>query len=462
MRSLQHATRKNNQGLAYILAVLLLTVLTALAAAFATTTSLHLRKSYNSRNSMEAQLAVENGMSYTLMVLKSLYLPGTTTQDNFLANLTEVLGDQFDGTANLGAQAVTDNGSAVIVPEITTPHGAFTCSLTSVSASRCRLQVTGTANDVLRRASIELMFVSKRPAVFDYGIASKGQISIHGNAQIVGVNDPSEASILSATASHDNAIILDGGVTVSGDLYAAGDSSYVSISGSPEIAGSTDPAVYAQNIHTGVDVPDFPTLDTAPLAALATNVVDATTDISTSGLVFNNIRIAAGTNPVFSSDVTINGIVYIEAPNIVQFAGQTTLNGIVVTEENDSPISDCKITFAGGVEVGGIEILPDTPEFADVKLQTGTFVVAPGFDVTFAGHFSAINGCIAADKLTFTGTAEGTVRGSVIGLKDMLTDIGGNVSVQVDRNDSGTRNAGFVDSLIMFVVPDTYTEHVGN
>jgi hypothetical protein len=209
-------------------------------------------------------------------------------------------------------------------------------------------------------------------------------------------------------------------------------------------------------------VPDFPTVNVTPIATLATNVVDATTDTSVPGSVFNNIRIAAGTNPVFASDVIINGAVYVEAPNIIKFAGQTTLNGVVVTEQSEQPLEKCQITFAGTVTANGVDDLPDIPEFALIKEHTGTFVAAPGFGVTFAGNFSAINGAVAADKLTFTGTAEGTIRGCVIGLEDHPTVIDGNVDIFVDRSGSDENPAGFIESLGVAVLPDTYTECIGN
>jgi len=209
-------------------------------------------------------------------------------------------------------------------------------------------------------------------------------------------------------------------------------------------------------------VPDFPSFDTSGLAALATGgVIDASTPINEVGQVFNNVRIAAGTNPVFAKDVSLNGVIYVEAPNIVQFEAKATINGLIATEESGLPLESCQLRFAGRVEASGVDTLPDTPEFTLVKEQTGTFIAAPGFGVTFSGNFSAINGCIAADQLTFTGTAEGTVRGSVIGLKDELTDVGGNVGIYVDRTNADENPAGFVNSLGMVPLPDTYAEVVG-
>ena len=80
------------------------------------------------------------------------------------------------------------------------------------------------------------------------------------------------------------------------------------------------------------------------------------------------------------------------------------------------------------------------------------------FGVTFAGNFSAVNGSIIADQLTFTGTAEGVVKGSVIGLKDLPTEIGGNVDIYVDRKNAKPDPAGVEKSLSMQPIIDTYEE----
>ena len=131
---------------------------------------------------------------------------------------------------------------------------------------------------------------------------------------------------------------------------------------------------------------------------------------------------------------------------------------MVVTEPSTQPLSACTLRFAGNVEAYGVETLPATSQFAAIRAQTGTFVLAPGFDVTFAGNFSAINGTIAADKLTFTGSATGTVKGAVIGLSPQPTSVGGNVDILVDRQNAAPHPAGFVQTFTLAPQSSTYRE----
>ena len=448
--------RRMRCGFAYLMAMVLLIVMVVMAVSFTGLTTMNVLKSDNQRDAVDARLAAESGLEFMLDNIRRMRLPGRLTQETFVDSLCTELSRRLDATGNLAGQSVTKTADAVLVPPISLEGMTFRSCVRWVDANRCRLEVTGAAHGLSRRVTMDLMLVSRRPGVFDYGLASRGQVTVSGNAKIVGVNQPTEASVLSATQSSSEAISVNGSVVISGDLFAAGQNTTVGISGRPEIAGSQDPAVIAQHVHLGVEAPDFPELDAAPLAALATNLVDRTTDLKQS--VLKNIRIAAGTNPTFSSDVVINGVIYVEAPNIVRFEGKTTLNGFIVTQDSDQPLSSCQIHFAGHVEARGVEGLPATPEYAAVKQQTGTFMLAPGFGATFAGSFSAINGSIAADQLTFTGTAEGVVKGSVIGMKDLPTEIGGTVEIYVDSKNADPRPAGFVQSTALTPDPSTYAE----
>ena len=448
------------RGVVSILALLLLTVLSTLIISFAQLTGLSLRMGNNFRRTVDARLATESGMAFTIYQLRRVRLPADTTEATLAANLTTALGSRLDGTANLGGAAVTNTGSEVYVPPIPLDAGStFCCWILPVGTDLCRLKVKGSAGGVDRYLTIDLAVTPRLPSVFNYGLASGGPVLLSGASKIVGVNDPAEASVFAAVPAGGEAISIGGnGVTVSGDLFVSGEDGSVAITGSPSIGGSTDPATVAEHIHFGVEAPEFPELDVAPLAALATNVVDGSTDTVSPGQTFTNIRIAAGTDPSFGSDTVINGVVYVEAPNLVSFTGHAQINGMIVTEDKGLPIEQCQLSFAGTVEAAGVEALPDTEEFALVKQHTGTFVLAPGFGATFAGNFSTVSGTIAADQLTFSGTSEGVIRGSVIGLSGLPTQMAGKVEIYVDRVKADPNPAGFVKSLALEPVADSYSE----
>ena len=452
--------RRRRRGMAYVTSLFFLAAMASLAAALMATASLDVRQSANTRSVLRARLAAESGLSYMLDLLDDVRLPGSTTSETFPARLADALAGRLNGTPNLAGAWVSCSGTSVVVPAIDVGGKTFSCQLALVKDDRCRLVVTGRAGEAIRRVSFDYVLEARRPAVFDYGLASRGPITVFGNARIAGVNDPSEANVYSASTSTGAVIHVDGNAEVSGDLYTAREDAQVVVSGHPTVGGTSDPAEIVEHVHRGVGECDFPEVDTAPIAALATYALQPG-NVSNKD-VLTNVRIPAGTNPTFSSDVVLNGVVYVESPNVVKFSGKCTLNGLIVTEEKGDSVASCQLTFGGTMVAHGVEALPDTPEFEAVKQHTGTFIAAPGFGVTFAGNISAINGSIAADQLTFTGTAEGTVKGSVIGLKDLPTKVGGNVEIFVDRRDSSDDPAGFVKSFGFAPAPDSYDEPVGD
>ena len=373
-------------------------------------------------------------------------------------HIAAALGERLDGSSNLAGMSVTLDSNTVYVPRITMDDRAFEIQIVQRPDKTLTMEVHGFSKDVERVAAIDLHLAPGHPnSVFNYGLASRGPITITGDGEILGKNELTEASVISTTDS-EVAVTIDGTTVVDGDISSTGESTSVVISGTPTIAGSTDPAVIANHVHFAVEPPVFPEVDTSIFKPLATNVVDATTNTGEAGQVFENIVIKAGSNPTFAADTIINGVVYIESPNIVNFSAKVTLNGVIATEDNELGIENCKLNFGAQVEAYGVEALPDLPQFTAVKDLTGSLVVAPGFDVSFAGHFSTISGTIAADKLSFSGQAEGTVMGSVIGLADYPTWISGSVNIVIDRSGEDSSDAGFTMPLCLEVDPKTYRE----
>src|SRR4030095_16846978 len=66
--------------------------------------------------------------------------------------------------------------------------------------------------------------------------------------------------------------------------------------------------------------------------------------------------------------------------------------------------------FAGnGVAKQSLATLPPDPKWDELRKLTGTFLVAPAFDVTFQGNFGTVAGTVVADRVTITGNTEGSV-----------------------------------------------------
>ena len=458
---------QRRRGVVYLLALILLMVFASLGAAFSSSAILELRKSDNTAKALQARLAAESGMEYMLLKLDEVRMPVSTSNETLRTNLAAALVDVIGGTNDVSAGAITTTATTISVPEITvgdvTFSSVFALESDGAGGQRCRMTVTGRAGEATRRTSIAMTPTPRPVEAFDYGIASKGRIYISGNGEVNGVNTGQEATVFSMS-SQPVAIEAGGSATIGGDLFVTSDNemSILLGGGGLSVAGETDIFEIMNNhAHFGVEPPEFPEIDVSPFSAMTTGIIDSNTVLPNQDLVLNNIRIKAGTNPTFTRDTVINGVLVIEAPNEVVFTAGTVINAIVVCEDDGSEdIAHKQIEFRGHVSAPGVGSLPDTAEFAAIKEHTGTIILAPGFGVTFRGTTNSINGTIAADQFAFRGNTDidGELSGMIIGLTDREMIMQGNVNIRINRQTDDDTPAGFVHPIGLIVSAGTYTE----
>jgi hypothetical protein len=297
--------------------------------------------------------------------------------------------------------------------------------------------------------------------IFNYGIATNSAVVMTGNATVTGKNSAAEANIFSATSAQ-TAYNLTGNVKIQGDVYATNPAANVSLTGNTSIGGvsGSSPNV-AAHIHDGVAATSFPAVDPTVFQPFATNIVNSSTRTSGNN-TFTNICIKAGTNPTFSGNTTLLGVVFIEQPNKVTFSGNTTLTGVIVTQAAPANTYTVNtINFTGNTIFSGVENLPNTAPFQTLRTMPGSAILAPGFGLTFTGNFGTVGGCMAADSFTFTGNAGGTVRGGIINYSNSQFTLSGNSSIVIDRSGTPTTPPGFSLPSTTAASPDTYVESGG-
>jgi hypothetical protein len=224
------------------------------------------------------------------------------------------------------------------------------------------------------------------------------------------------------------------------------------------IGGETGQAAIDNHVFFDVPRSEFPKPNPSHFQPYINNVIDSNTDIS-SGATFENVRITAGTNPAFSGNVTLKGIVFVEAPNVVTFSGNTTITGIIVGNgdlNDDSGTS--QINFTGNVVSLPVTDLPNEDNFAQIRNEIGTFIIAPGFSASFGGNCNITNGTIAANGIRFFGNAGGTISGSIINYSNNEAEISGNSDLYFNRSGIMPDPAGFVPDIVLQYVPSSYSE----
>jgi hypothetical protein len=429
-----------------------------LAVGFYEATSTSLRISNNDQYSASAQQAAESGMAFIRYELAQLDVPHNTSQDQVPTVVYQQLGSQLNNTANLGADTVGLDGSGNINIPSNTSHtislyGSSAKFKTTISFSGATMHVKVTGycsnNQVVRALQMDYAIAQRASAVFSYGVASRSPITMTGNTVIAGTNNPANGSVLSTTTKTNTPLIMSGSDSISGDVSFVNPNATLSgvISSTSSIAGSRNPAVYANHVHTGVDNPEFPTIDTTQYAPYATTAY-------VSGKTLTNNYLPSGSYS-FAGGTVINGVLYVKTPCSLTFTGNTTINGCIVVENNpQGTYATNTIDFKGNVSIGAY---PSSMP-SGLKSLTGAALLAPNFTVKFGGNFGTIGGSIIGSQVIFYGNAGGTVVGSVINLEDTSMQLSGNSDIYINSSGTSAYPAGVYFGSNFAPLPDTYAE----
>ncbi|MDH4238038.1 MAG: hypothetical protein OEW48_00605 [Phycisphaerae bacterium] len=273
-------------------------------------------------------------------------------------------------------------------------------------------------------------------SVFDFGVATKGPLYMASNIEPEHGNISIESDVYIVSENSNLALELLGNSHIAGDVFIVNPFGTVDIQGvDASIGGETGEAAL-NHVHTGVDPIAFP----VPNPSYFEHYV--VEDINLAETTFTNVRIPPNTNPSFSGGVTMYGVVFIETPNLVTFTGHVNITGIIVGDGDVTDDSGTnRIDFLGTVNSNPVTDLP--AGFGELKDETGTFLMAPGFSLSFGGDFETINGAIAANGITFSGNAGGTIEGSVLNYADTKMELRGNNDLYFNRFADTEIPAGF-------------------
>jgi hypothetical protein len=409
--------------------MLYLILFSTLAVGFFAAFTLAVETAYNERGARRALAAAESGMEFIRFHLWSLDIEHDTPADELFDRVYEQLSTQLNGSANLNGGDISRTSDTILIPGDPTKYITLNDEGESfkVRIDRAGKQLVVSAIGLTRGGEstatlgrgVRLRYgIFERPSsIFDFGVASKSAIQMMGNTAILGNPDPSLGSVLS-TSSAAYPLVMGSNTEISGEVSFSNPDAWVDAGANAVINNEVGEPNWSDNIHH-VEEPDFPVVDTSDYLPYATTTISG----NPVGTQFVNIKIAPNANPTFAAGTEIWGVVYIQGPNQVTFAGQVSIHGIIVTE-NDAAgtYATNDIEFRGTVHADGVENLPQNdPRFEGLHDMGGAIILADNFAVKFAGTAdagdSAIAGSIIADSIQFTGTADATVEGSIINLE---------------------------------------------
>ena len=178
--------------------------------------------------------------------------------------------------------------------------------------------------------------------------------------------------------------------------------------------------------------PEFPVINTDAFRPYATSTYTAL-----SGNKLKNCRIPANTGTAllplqFGTGATIDGVLFVETPNVIRFNGTCVIRGVIVSQTPFTGTTANNIlAFAGQVTSYDASTLDAS--YGDVRKFTGSSIICPGFNVQFSGGYAAMSGTVASSQLTFSGSAGGNIKGHVLGVGSQVLTVTGNSQVFLER-----------------------------
>ena len=458
------------RGTALIVSMIFIAIFSSLALAMFTMSSTNVRIADNHRKGNRALTSALSGLEVVRYLLSPVYMPGIITASDRFSYLAGFVQNDEGGS---GLSNITITSDEEGTPVAINMENVTLYSLTGQSFSATiqptadidilQVDIAGWAGAVGRNIRVNYNFGTRAHNVFDYGVATRSPLNLEGNIEMNGANVALDAGVYIET-DVDPALSIIGNSQIAGDVSLTNSSAASDIvemqGGQASIGGETGEAAL-NHVDTGVPPTEFP----VPLPGyfeqyVTGQTIDSDTDTSIDA-TYENVRIAAGTNPVFSGNTTLRGIVFIETPNVVTFSGNMVITGIIVGNGDlqDNSAQNV-INFAGTVNSFPVTELPGESQFDGLRDETGTFLLAPGFAALFQGDFGTLNGAIAANGIEFSGNAGGTIDGSVINYSPTPMTLSGNSDLYFNRSGVDEVPAGFGPEIILYYDAGTYNEVV--
>jgi hypothetical protein len=454
--------------MASVLAMLFLVLFSTLAIGFYVAATMSSQIAGNEQSLALAQAGAEAGAQYLRYQFNQMTIP--PNPPDLLTAVANAMGPStglgMNGTSVMNGGSVAVTNGAIYIPSqngwtnVDSTTGVNTKFRATIIASGAFLvcNVEGASPAGIMKKAIQLKYQTapKAGAILNYGVANEGTVSTGGSTVIQGLTDPTKGSVLSANMTSPTPVVVDG-TSVSGDLSIVNPSAAISVGASTSVGGTTDPTQIPKHEHIGVPSPTFPTIDTSVFTQYATTLYNS------SMTTLTNVYIPPNTNPKFTANITIYGVLWIQQPNTVSFRGNVTICGIIVGNppsmiQTYDPVNN-QISFAGNVQATTIDQLPTTvPNYAAIQKLTGSFMLCPSFAVSFTGNFGTVGGSIVAGSVSMTGNAGGTVDGSVIGMTDNPLTLNGHSSITISSTGTTNYPSGMSFGNSYTPLPGTYLE----
>jgi len=449
---------QKRRGAALIISMIFVLIFSAIAVGVATMSGTNVQIASNQHKINRALANAESGMQVMRYWLSRVLIAASTPTSQYLSTIISTV--QSDLSANNIANFVINNdGNYGSIPSVmldSTTGQTFEGRIQISPSNPHILQafVTGTCGEITRTIRVNYNIKPYEHPIFNFGLATKGPLGFPGNPTIDSVNANWEADIYVESTNNPLALSVGGNTNFDGEVNIGNPAGSADFNGDVLIAGDHGQTAIDNHVHIGVAPTDFPVPDADYFRQYVNgDIIDSSTDLS-KGMTITNGVIQAGTNPCFEGSVTIQGILFIEQPNLVTFGRNVNLKGIIIADGDVNNPGTNSLNFMGNFDT---DPFPPDPQFDVMRQETGASIIAPGFGAFFGGNFSALDGVMAVSGVHFAGNSNAVVKGTILNYSDTPAVVEGNATLVFDRLHTTKIPAGFDTHRELDYVPSSYT-----
>src|SRR5262245_32068777 len=180
--------RMRRRGVTSLIAMMYLVLISSVAIGFYALTTTSSQVSSNDEHTARAYMAAESGMDFMRRQLAKVTIPTTVTPENSIDYYYPDLQTLLNGTNNLGSLTISRSGNTINVPSTgsvkldSAGNARFKATITDWG-SYVVVKVDGFFGNVssgggsgARSISMDFSRQQRKSSIFDYAVASKGQI----------------------------------------------------------------------------------------------------------------------------------------------------------------------------------------------------------------------------------------------------------------------------------------------
>ncbi|MHC4324592.1 MAG: pilus assembly PilX N-terminal domain-containing protein [Planctomycetota bacterium] len=456
MAPINKSVHPKRKGAVLIVAMIFVLIFSALAVSMAAMSGMNTQLASNQHKVDCALGSATSGLDVERYWLETVAFPSDTPENKYFSTIMNTLEYNMDANSITNIVLKKPFGTISPVTLDSTTGQTFSGQMSISGSNPCILEVFSTGGDdpITRTIKVDFEIEPYEWPIFNYGMATKGPLNYTGNPTTTGALEAWEADIYIESSGSTDALSIAGNTSFHGDIMIGNPAANANFGGDVLIDGDQNQDAIDNHVFIGVDPVAFPEPDTVRFTPYATGPIIDVSDPNVNILV--NAKIPAGINPVFTKGVTIQGILLIESPNVVTFASNVALEGIIVGQGNPlaDPATD-RIDVLGNFASGPY---PAGAEFDAIRAEEGSSIVAPGFAMSFQGNFSTLEGVVAVSGVTFSGNVNAQIKGTIINYSEIPMVIEGNASMTFDRAASTKVPAGFDTLRVLTYNPSSYDE----